>query len=577
MNCFRYSVRELYKRSKIYTLLYLAFSYIIISTSVLQLILTQKLVNSLTYYSDDLEKQIMQYIIALIVILYIDGLLTSIRGVSLTHLIEIGIYEDENIILSKSCKLSVINLDSPDIKDLRNKAKRINIFDIANSHVDFSVAVIKTIIYCILIIYYRCYLLLPVIFLGLIIKSRLQRNSGNKIEQIDRKQTASNRVSEYLYNLLVNRDTMQEIKIAGIANYLNEKRKEIYLNNYYERVKVVKENELRLFGIGSVITFCNILALCLLVILCRRYDIAAGVYVLLMQIVIQLYSMIPTISQGYGKIKTLKIQFEEYKKYLDLEEDSSMQTVENTLSDEALGVKLNNVSFKYPDSKKEALSEINIDIKPRERVAFVGENGSGKSTLVKIILGIYSPDVGNIQWYDSNNSNGKSDDSKLKVVFQDFIRLLRPIRENVAMGNIYKINDNKAVNDAIIKAGTPNLEEKLDEYIGPEFGGSDLSGGQWQKLSIARSYMKDGKLAVFDEATSALDAQAELQQYQSFFAQGVNITSIIVTHRLSITKMVDKIYVIHDGKIVEYGSHNELYKKNGMYKKMYDAQSTFYA
>ena len=103
-----------------------------------------------------------------------------------------------------------------------------------------------------------------------------------------------------------------------------------------------------------------------------------------------------------------------------------------------------------------------------------------------------------------------------------------------------------------------------------------MSGGQWQKLSIARSYMRQAGLAVFDEATSALDAKAELQQYQSFFQQGEKITSIIVTHRLALTKYVDRIFVLHNGKIVETGNHDELYNLNGMYRSMYDAQSAFY-
>ena len=162
------------------------------------------------------------------------------------------------------------------------------------------------------------------------------------------------------------------------------------------------------------------------------------------------------------------------------------------------------------------------------------------------------------------------------MVFQDFVRLWRPIRENVAMGDIENVGNDQKITMALESSGSDRLTGRLDDYIGLEFGGVELSGGQWQKLSIARSYMRQAGLAVFDEATSALDAKAELQQYQSFFRQGEKITSIIVTHRLALTRYVDKIFVLHNGRIVETGSHDELYHLNGMYRSMYDAQSAFY-
>lgn len=573
MECFIYTLKEVYRRGKRKCVIYMMFSYLLIFISVLQLLLTQRLVNFLTFYNDVMVEQIRWCIGSLIVLLYVEGFMTSLKGICLSHLKEKGIYEDENIILKKSCNLEIIDLDSPEVKDLRENAKRFSIFDTLNSYVDLSAAVIKIVLYCGILIYYKCIILIPVIVFGLVIKAILQKKGNKKVEQVDISQIESNRVRDYIYKLLVNPETLQEIKILKNAKYLNDKRADIYEKNYDEKIKVIKESELRIFIISSITAACNILSICLLVVLCGRYGISSGGYVLLMQIVAQLYGLIPSVTQGYGTVNALKTRFDKYMEYIKFHENqsSSDNSVEGNV-----GVRIRDLSFRYPNVESNALKNINLEIKPGEKIALVGENGTGKSTLVKIILGIYSAEEGNIEWYNDEKMTKIPLGSMFKVVFQDFVRLWRPIRENIAMGDIRNINNNEMIGQALISAGGNKFIKRIDEYVGLEFGGVNLSGGEWQKLSIARSYMKNAGLAVFDEATSALDAKAELQQYQSFFDQGANITSIIVTHRLALTRYVDRVYVLHNGKIIESGSHDELYNLNGTYRKMYDAQSVFY-
>lgn len=575
MKCFIFALKEVFRRDHWNCIFYMAFSYLLIATSVLQLVLTQRVVNYFSLYNEDSIGQIVWNIGSLIALLYIEGFVTSFRGVCSSHLKEKSISEDERIILEKSCNLEIVDLDSSDVKNLRENARRFSIFDTLNSYADFSTAIIKTIIYCGILIYYKCILLIPVILFGLAIKAKLQKKGDNRVEQVVIKQTESNRIRDYIYKLLVTSETLQEIKVSGNAKYLSNKRSDIYTDNYNEKIKVVKGSELRIFIINSVITVCNILSIALLVVLCGYYGISSGGYVLLMQVVAQLYGLIPAVTQGYGTKNVLMTRFNKYMEFIQFKE---YEPVSGANSEKGpVGVKLRNLSFTYPGTYKAALHKINMDIKPGERIALVGENGSGKSTLVKIMLGIYSPGTGDIYWYHDKKTSTKLNNSIVKAVFQDFVKLWRPIRENVAMGDIVNFDNDELIKKALMNSGNETFVNRLDEYIGPEFGGIDISGGQWQKLSIARSYMKKAGLAVFDEATSALDAKAEFQQYQSFFEQGENITSIIVTHRLAVTRYVDKIFVLHDGEIIEYGTHDELYERNGTYRKMYDAQSVFYA
>nr|WP_253074714.1 ABC transporter ATP-binding protein [Paenibacillus pseudetheri] len=163
-----------------------------------------------------------------------------------------------------------------------------------------------------------------------------------------------------------------------------------------------------------------------------------------------------------------------------------------------------------------------------------------------------------------------------RVVFQDFIKLQRPIRENIALGNMATIHDDSRLLSAMRTAEADNYGVALDSLVGPQFGGIDLSGGQWQRLAIARAYLNDGALMIFDEPTAALDPYAEQQAFDTFMKLGEQQTSIIVTHRLYMSKFVDRIFLFEDGEIVESGTHEELMRADGKYKKMFNRQSSLY-
>lgn len=482
-------------------------------------------------------------------------------------------FEDAKKVLDKSNLLSIKNMHNPKIKNLRNNAKKIHLFDIVDTYVNYMTNILKIVLFGIIIFYYRCQILLVFIIIVFFIRSVLQKKYGAGMEKFEQQQFQSKRVIEYIFALLSRRESLQEIRTYKNNGYLNHKRSNIFEGIYKARIKMVWKNEHRVLAIDSVITVCNLLSTCLLVIICSYNSINPGAFVVLMQIMTQIYDLIYSITNNYRLIQGYKIQYSEYNNYLMLDEVDEIKISDKNTN--PWGVIIKDVVFSYPDSEVKALDSISIHIKAGQKVSLVGANGSGKSTLVKMILGVYTPDEGSVNWVCDEkvlNSNGIC----AKCVFQDFVKLLRPLRENVAMGDITKIRNDSIIKNVLNNANVFELSSNLEQYIGPEFGGVELSGGQWQKVSIARAYMKDANIAVFDEATSALDAKAELQQCQAFFELGHNLTSIIVTHRLSITKFVDTIFVVDKGKIVETGNHDELYKKGGLYRKMYDSQSAFY-
>jgi ATP-binding cassette subfamily B protein len=216
-----------------------------------------------------------------------------------------------------------------------------------------------------------------------------------------------------------------------------------------------------------------------------------------------------------------------------------------------------------------------MTIKPGEKIAIVGENGAGKSTLIKLILGQYRPSSGFIDWNNCKYPNGK-----VSVVFQNFIKFELSLRENIILGNANENIDDERVMEILEKCELMDLFHELgglDVELGQIYeGGRQLSGGQWQKLAIARALYNDADLIIFDEPTSAIDPISEMKIYQKLIDICQDKTAIFISHRLGWAKSVDRIYVLESGIIAEEGNHEQLIANNGLYSDMFNLQSSWY-
>ncbi len=235
---------------------------------------------------------------------------------------------------------------------------------------------------------------------------------------------------------------------------------------------------------------------------------------------------------------------------------------------EPVGVSLKNVSFSY-DGVRKAVDGVSIDIAPGERVALVGENGSGKSTLAKLILQLYRPDEGSVDI-------GGHEPSRASALMQDYMRYEMSLRENIAMGEPSKLNDDGALAGAYKTVCGGELFAGLDEMLSLRFGGRDLSGGEWQRVALARAFVREAPLIVLDEPNSAIDAFAESAIIRNMFDASAGRSCIFITHRLTTTALADRIIVMKDGRIEEQGTHCELVAKNGEYARMYRTQAENY-
>lgn len=242
------------------------------------------------------------------------------------------------------------------------------------------------------------------------------------------------------------------------------------------------------------------------------------------------------------------------------------------------GLTVKNGTFTYPRCDKAAVHSVSLTVKSGETIAVVGENGSGKSTLIKLLTGLYLPDAGTVELGGvSTQSASRSWMYKgISGVFQNFQRYKMTLAENVSISDTKQPVSKEKIESTLREAGFHNLSASLDTVLSPEFGGIDLSGGQWQRLAIARGLYRIHDFIVLDEPTAAIDPIEESRLYQQFKSIVEDRCAVIVTHRLGSTKFADRIIVMDNGRIVESGTHDELLAHRGKYAEMWKAQAAWY-
>lgn len=249
----------------------------------------------------------------------------------------------------------------------------------------------------------------------------------------------------------------------------------------------------------------------------------------------------------------------------------------------AEGLRLERVSFRYPEATKPVLDALDLHIPRGQRVALVGHNGAGKTTLIKLITGLYHPTAGRISLDGQDLRVYPRADllARFGVVFQDFNRYCLTLQENVGIGDVVRIGDRERVTCAMAEGGAEpllrNLQDGLDTQLGPAFDGVDLSGGQWQAIALSRGFMRsDADILVLDEPSAALDAETEHQVFERFQALAKGRTTLIVSHRFPTVRLAERILVLSGGTIVEDGSHDSLLAQDGEYARFFRLQAAGY-
>ena len=240
---------------------------------------------------------------------------------------------------------------------------------------------------------------------------------------------------------------------------------------------------------------------------------------------------------------------------------------------EEMTVAMNDLSFQYPRAATQTLKEITAKIAPGEIVALVGKNGAGKTTLANILLGLYAPDSGTLTFSQNATTSERPTTS---AVFQDFTKFLLPVRDNVGFADLNRMQDDNHIRHTLDRAGS-TFSQELDTWLGHEFGGRDVSGGEWLRLAVARGLFRQSQFVVFDEPTAAIDPVAEVEMIRELLTKDASRTTLVISHRLGVARLCDRILVLDEGQLVEDGTHEELLAMGGLYAEMWNAQASWYA
>ncbi|MHC5611581.1 MAG: ABC transporter ATP-binding protein [Nostoc sp.] len=391
------------------------------------------------------------------------------------------------------------------------------------------------------------------------------------------------RQQHYLENLLAREDFVTEVKLYQLGEMLLGRYHDLFDQLYAEDRDLTLRRGLWGYLLSLVSTGAFYVAYAWIVLETVLGKISLGDMTLYLTVFRQGQSTFSNALTSIGGMYEDNLYLSNLYDFLEEEVPKSWGKATIGLNPQD-GMRFENVSFTYPGSSKPALKNISLHLKPREKLAIVGENGSGKTTLIKLLTRLYSPDSGRI-FLDGLDLQEWDVDvlrRRIGVIFQNFVRYQFTVGENIGVGDVeYLENKTRwqtAAQKGMAQSFIDQLPESFQTQLGRWFkGGQELSGGQWQKIALSRAFMRSqADILVLDEPTSAIDAQAEFEIFNHFRAITQNQMVLLISHRFSTVRMADKILVIEDGEVIEQGTHEELLHLGGRYAKLFLLQAAGY-
>jgi ATP-binding cassette, subfamily B, bacterial len=398
------------------------------------------------------------------------------------------------------------------------------------------------------------------------------------------RQTPVRRQLDYLRVLGASKESAKELKLFGLSNYLTGRYAQLSDEIYEQNVGLAKRRLLAssLFSLLSAAAYYGAYAFVI-------YSTVTGTLT-----VGKLVFLAGAIAGASSNIQQIFSTFTSIAdQALFLTDFLNLFAVEPTVKSkpEAIpaprpirqGFEFDQVTFAYPGTTRAVLDGLSLRIEPGQRVALVGENGQGKTTMVKLITRLYDPTHGRIllDGVDLRDYDLEGLQREVAVIFQDFMRYEMTGRENIAMGKIEDLANfsrlsaaaRKSLADAVLR----RLPHRYEQMLGRRFeGGVDLSGGEWQKIALARAYLRDAQLLILDEPTAALDARSEREVFERFSELTIGKTALLISHRFSTVRMADRILVLEGGKVIEDGCHSQLMARGERYSQMFELQASSY-
>jgi ATP-binding cassette, subfamily B, bacterial len=426
---------------------------------------------------------------------------------------------------------------------------------------------------------------LMLLLIVVVIPSFLSENYYNSYTySIARSWTPERRELDYLRYIGASDETAKEIKIFGLSDFVIQRFK--FLSDKYflanRNVAVKRAFWGSVFSIIGTVGYYG--AYVYIIYATVSGKLGLGDLTFLSGSFSRLSSLLQGILSRFSSIAQNALYLQDWFEFFALKPNIiTLKAPESVPSIVKTGFIFENVGFKYPNSEKWAVRHLNFTLNANEKLALVGENGAGKTTIVKLIARLYEPNEGKIllDGKDLKEYSLNELQAMIGVIFQDFVKFQFDISDNIAVGKIDLRADKPRIESAASKSLANQVVEQFEkgyqQLLGKRFDkGAELSGGQWQKIALARAYMRDAQLIVLDEPTAALDARAEYEVFQRFAELSQDKMAILISHRFSTVRMADRILVLKNGEIVESGTHNELLALNGLYAELFALQAQGY-
>ncbi len=408
--------------------------------------------------------------------------------------------------------------------------------------------------------------------------------SGKETYEANREVEKNRRKVKYLEEVLNGREAVEERTLFGYSDKIN--------NQWHKEFETARKHELKVSlkwyvnmktG-GVIIAILSVLIVLILIGPVTSGILSIGMFMSIVNSVFELIQYLAWSLPEYGdNLAKNKEYLVDLTNFLKLEGDEGYLLRPAKEVSKLKSLEFRNVSFKYPGTEKYILKDMSFVIEEGRHYAFVGANGAGKTTITKLITGLYEDFEGEILINGKSIKTYRQDQLKAmcSVVYQDFARYCISFRDNILLGDINSFDNLDNMNKAIETVELQDVVGGLPLGISSNLGkikndGVDLSGGQWQRIAMARGIVSPASIRILDEPTAALDPISESNVYEKFEEISRGQTTIFISHRLGSTKIADEIFVIGDGAIVESGSYEELMKKNGVYTKMYESQRSWY-
>jgi ATP-binding cassette subfamily B protein len=398
------------------------------------------------------------------------------------------------------------------------------------------------------------------------------------------RQTPARRRMDYLRILGGSKEAAKELKLFGLKNFLSARFTRLSDQIYDENITLSRTKLIAGSLLSTIGTMGYYSAYVFVIWRTLAGALTIGMLTFLAGAIQQASSNIEQIFSTFAGIGDQALFLTDLLAFFEMK--PTIQSKPNALPAPRpikRGVEFRNVCFSYPGNSRLILDHINFHLHTSERLALIGENGQGKTTIVKLITRLYDPTEGQIllDGVDLRDYDLEDLHREIGVIFQDFMRYEMTARENIAIGRIEEIDNLALIQDAAQKSladqTIARLPEKYDQILGRRFEqGVDLSGGEWQKVALARAYLRDAQLLILDEPTAALDARSEFEVFHRFAELTAGKMALFISHRFSTVRSADRILVLENGKIAEEGTHDHLASLGGRYAEMFEMQASIY-